>query len=124
MLPAEYANIRQKYPSGWFWRDTAICLDEFDLVNPTYSKTLLTNVNAVYDYRYASAEKYGYSKWDTKVQFRSTDAKRNYSVDISSEITRIVCDKTISVDQVEAEWNKFIDANRPIWEPVVEDLNK
>ncbi|MBQ6804506.1 MAG: hypothetical protein IJP04_07620 [Clostridia bacterium] len=124
LLPAEYSNIRQKYPSGWFWRDTAICLDEFDLVNPSYSKQLLANVNAVYDYRYASAEEHGYSEYDTKVQFLATDAKKNYSVDINTEITRIVCDDTITLDQVEAEWQKFIDANRPIWEPVVEDLNQ
>ena len=124
LLPAEYSNIRQKYPSGWFWRDTAICLDEFDLVNPSYSKPLLANVNAVYDYRYASAEEHGYSEFDTKVQFLATEAKKNYSVDISTEITRIVCDDTITLDQVEAEWQKFIEANRPIWEPVVEDLNQ
>ena len=36
----------------------------------------------------------------------------------------ISCDDTITLDQVEAEWQKFIEANRPIWEPVVEDLNQ
>ena len=81
-------------------------------------------MNAVYDYRYASAEEHGYSEFDTKVQFLATEAKKNYSVDISTEITRIVCDDTITLDQVEAEWQKFIEANRPIWEPVVEDLNQ
>ena len=121
--PAEYANIRQKYASGWFWRDTAICLDEFDLINPTYDPAVLDNVNAVYDYRYASAEKNGYTPWDTNVQFLATEAKQNYSVDVGTEITRIMCDENIAMDDVEAEWQKFIDANAAIWQPVVDDLN-
>ena len=121
--PAVYANIRQKYASGWFWRDTSICLDEFDLVNPTYPQAVLDNVNAVYDYRYNSAEEHGYTKLDNNVQFLATEAKKNYSVDIGTEITRIVCDDKISMDDVQAEWQKFIDANKAIWQPVVDDLN-
>lgn len=124
MLSPEFANIRQKYPSGWFWRDTAICLDEFDLVNPTYSQQVLENINAVYDFRYASAEKNGYFARDNKVAFLSTEAMRNYSVDITTEITRLVCDENITLDQIDAEWQKFIAANAGIWQPVLDDLNK
>lgn len=123
MLEEEYSNIREKYPSGWFWRDTAICLDEFDLVNPTYSKAVLDNINAVYDFRYQSAEKNGYRAIDNKVNFLNTEAMRNYSVDIDSEITRIVCDDTISMDDVEAQWATFIEQNAGLWQPVVNDLN-
>ena len=48
---------------------------------------------------------------------------RNYSVDIDSEITRIVCDDTISMDDVEAQWATFIEQNAGLWQPVVNDLN-
>ena len=124
LLPAEYAHVRQKYPSGWFWRDTAICLDEFDLVNPSYSKQVLENINAVYDFRYASAEENGYLKRDNKVAYLDSEAMRNYSVDINGEVMRLVCDENISLEQIEAEWQKFIQANAGLWQPVVNDLNE
>lgn len=124
LLPDEYQSIRDKYASGWFWRDIATCLDEFDLVNPTYSKTVLDNVNAVYAFRYASAEQNGYTPFDYNIEFLSGEAKQNYSVDIASEITRLVCDKTIAIEDVDAQWEAFIEMNKGLWQPVVEDLNQ
>lgn len=122
-LEEEYSNIRQKYPSGWFWRDTAVCLDEFDLVNPTYSKAVLDAVNAVYDFRYASAEANGYLPLDNHVTYLSTEAKSNYSVSIDDEVTRIVCDSDISIDDIDAQWEAFINSYAGMWQPVVDDLN-
>lgn len=124
MDTAQYSNVRQKYPSGWFWRDASICLDEFDLVNPSYSQKVLDAINGVFDFRYASAAEHGYLKRDNKVEYMSTEAKKNYSVDINTEITRIVCDNNIAIEDVGTEWQKFIDANAAIWQPVVDDLNK
>ncbi len=122
-LPAEFSNIRQKYPSGWFWRDATICLDEFDLVNPTYSKTLIDTINAMYNYRYQSAEKNGYLALDNHVAYQSSEARSNYSVNIDSEVTRIVCDSDIKMEDVGAEWAKFIKTYEGMWKPVVDDLN-
>lgn len=115
--------MRQKYPSGWFWRDTAVCLDEFDLVNPTYSKEVLDSINAMYDFRYAQAEEYGYRALDNHVTYLDSEAMSNYSVDIGGEAVRIICDANIDMESVESEWDSFIEENRPIWEPVLEDLN-
>ncbi len=46
-----------------------------------------------------------------------------YSVNISGEILRLVAGKEITVDNVATEWNTFIENNRIMWEPVVNDLN-
>ena len=123
LLSEEYSNVRQKYPSGWFWRDTAVCLDEFDLVNPTYSKEVLDSINAMYDFRYAQAEEYGYRALDNHVTYLDSEAMSNYSVEIWGEAVRIICDANIDMESVESEWDSFIEENRPIWEPVLEDLN-
>lgn len=122
-LEEQYSNIRQKYPSGWFWRDTTICLDEFDLVNPTYSKSIIDIINAVYAYRYDSAQKHGYLEMDYHVDYLSTESMRNYSVAIPDEITRIVCDSDIKAENIQAEWDAFIKTYEGMWKPVVDDLN-
>ena len=93
-------------------------------MNPSYSKQVLENINAVYDFRYASAEENCYLKRDNKVAYLDSEAMRNYSVDINGEVMRLVCDENISLEQIEAEWQKFIQANAGLWQPVVNDLNE
>ncbi|MBQ7841018.1 MAG: hypothetical protein IJ390_11140, partial [Lachnospiraceae bacterium] len=49
----------------------------------------------------------------------SSAAKENYSVDIDAKITEIV----VSGEDVETAWNDFIETNRNLWEPVLNELN-
>ena len=59
-------------------------------------------------------------KKDDKVESLATDAMKVYSVDVNtSAINMIVGNKDI-----DSEWPKFVESNRPMWEPVVEDLNQ
>ena len=56
---------------------------------------------------------------DNKVHALATEAKKNYSVDINAAIAEIVSgNKDAAV-----EWPAFIENNRGIWEPVVNDLD-
>ena len=122
MLDSEkYASIGDKYPSYWLFIDQSI--QNTDITPLTIPAQYTESYDA---YRAVEAElaaSTGYTAVDITVETLNTEAYANYSVDINSEISRIVCDKTISIDDVEKEWNAFIEANAAIWQPVVDDLN-
>jgi putative aldouronate transport system substrate-binding protein len=123
LLDSSYANVREKYPSCWFWRFMALCPDEFSLVNPAEDQTVQKAVNAAYAARAASAAKNGFIKLDYNVNFLGTQAKADYSVNILDEVVRIAVDDKITEEGVAQEWSKFIENYRQIWQPVVDDLN-
>ncbi len=123
LLDSVYANVREKYPSCWFWRFMALCPDEFSLVNPAEDQIVQKAVNAAYAARATSAAKNGFIKLDYNVNFLGTQAKADYSVNILDEVVRIAVDDKITEDAIAQEWTKFIDNYRQIWQPVVDDLN-
>ena len=51
--------------------------------------------------------------------FYSSETKNIYSVDIKSGVTEIV----IGTGDVDEAWQKFIDDNRGMWEPLLNELN-
>ena len=55
-----------------------------------------------------------------KVTALNTEAKSNYSVNVDAKITELVCGDA----DIETEWQNFIDTNRNMWEPVLDDLNE
>lgn len=123
LMESSYANVREKYPSCWFWRFMALCPDEFSLVNPAENQTVQKAVNAAYAARAESAAKNGFIKLDYNVSFLGTQAKADYSVNILDEVVRIVVDEKIAEADISAEWTKFIENYRQIWQPVADDLN-
>lgn len=123
LLDPAYANVREKYPSCWFWRFMALCPDEFSLVNPAENQTVQKAVNAAYAARAESAAKNGYVKLDYNVNFLGTQAKADYSVNILDEVVRIAVDEKITEADIAKEWSSFIENYRQIWQPVVDDLN-
>ena len=65
----------------------------------------------------ASAEITVFDRW-------GGDNKTAYSqIGWDDEIVRIVLDDGITLDQVEAEWNKFIEANKGLWQPLMDEMN-
>ena len=50
----------------------------------------------------------------------SSDSKAQYSLKISDEVIREVVTEGIDID---TEWNNYIETNRGMWEPVVNDMN-
>ncbi len=123
LMDSTYANVREKYPSCWFWRFMALCPDEFSLVNPAENQVVQQAVNAAYAARAASAAEHGFIKLDYNVSFLGTQAKADYSVNILDEVVRIVVDENITTSDIATEWSKFIENYRQIWQPVVDDLN-
>lgn len=116
-----YPDIKNVYNSLYFFWFQGILPDEFSFINPTIDPVIKERVNKMYDIRCSSPD---YIPLDLDYTYFASDAKANYSVDINGEINRIATDPNISMDDVEKEWNTFIENYRGIWEPVVEDLNK
>lgn len=123
LMESSYANVREKYPSCWFWRFMALCPDEFSLVNPAENQAVQQAVNAAYEARTLSAAKNGYVKLDYNVNFLGTQSKADYSVNIVDEVVRIAVDEKITQENIAKEWNSFIENYRQIWQPVADDLN-
>lgn len=57
---------------------------------------------------------------DDKVEALSTPAKKQYSVDLKAKIGEIITGS----EDVDTAWAQFVEENRPMWEPVVDDLNQ
>ena len=68
----------------------------------------------------ARAEHGAYIPLDVDYMFFTSEAKSQYSVSIDDEIMRLILDSSVDID---TEWAKFIEDNRALWEPVVNDLN-
>lgn len=123
LMDPSYANVREKYPSCWFWRFAALCPDEFSLVNPSENPVVQVAVNNAYAARAESAAKNGYIELDYNVSFLGTQAKADYSVNIIDEVVRIAVDDKIGLADIQQEWDRFIENYKQIWQPVVDDLN-
>lgn len=118
-----YPSVADKYSWKWFFNDQSIHNTDFAAYNPETSAQYGAPVRRIQETRVALVTEGGYQPVDMNVNTLDTEAKRNYSVNIDDEISRIVCDSTIPMENVEAEWNAFIEANRMLWQPVVDDLN-
>ncbi|MBQ8814055.1 MAG: hypothetical protein IJZ85_06155 [Lachnospiraceae bacterium] len=77
---------------------------EQEMIKSIYAVRMEGNIIPVYD----------------EVKMLNTESMANYSVDLDSKVAEIM---TSNVDAV-AEWNKFIEDNKALWQPVVDDLNK
>ena len=52
-------------------------------------------------------------------KFFTGESKNVFSVDVAAAITNIV----VGNDDIETTWQKFIDDNRGMWEPLMNDMN-
>lgn len=111
------------YPSKVFWFRQAILGDDFMLADPAANPINIERITRCYQTRSENAATNGYRPLDFDYMFFNSQAKNEYSVDIDSEVLRIVADATIPESEVESTWNSFIETYRNIWEPVVNDLN-
>lgn len=59
-------------------------------------------------------------KYSGTYDLHTSDAKTNYSVNIVNKVTEIICDNL----DVESEWSSFIENNKAMWEPLLNELNE
>lgn len=113
-----YPDIKTIYPSIYFLSSLTLLADSFGFIDPTFDKYATDTVNALY----AAREEYGdFDLYDADYKFYTSDAKAQYSVDYQSEFVRLMLADATEID---GEWAKFIENNRPLWEPLLNELNE
>lgn len=112
-----YTDIKKKYDSVYLWWVFTISADDFSYADPCINELAKKRVIDMEEVRGQSKIFYAY---DPDYVFFASEAKSQYSVNIIDEVVRLILDKNADIP---AEWNAFIEANRSIWEPVVNDLN-
>ena len=124
VILSQYDSIRSLYPSITFWYCRAIAEDEFGLVSPSSDPAVLSRINAMYEARARSAERFGYEPLDMDYAYYDSDTKSRYAVDVNQEILRIVVDERIAPEDVAEAWSEVVEAARGQWEPLTEELNQ
>ena len=96
-------------------RILAILPDDFNFVKPGVDPMIVDTVIRAYTAKAAG----DIADFDPDYSFFISDAKSAYSVDVASEIVRII----IEGADIDTEWAAFVEAQAPIYQPVLDDLN-
>lgn len=125
VILSDYASIRTKYPSLYFYYCRCIAEDEVGFVNPSFDSRLLERINTIYDVRTQLAKEGGYSPLDLDYDYYSSDVKNNYSLYIPTEICRIVADESIAVEDIPSVWQTtVVEAYENMWKPLLDEINE
>lgn len=112
-----YPNISDVYDSYSVFRTFALNADDFLFINPTYSKEIVIDpILSFYQFR----TKGFVIPLDVDYEFFSSENKSNYSLELKDEFAKLVIGKP---EDVETEWNNYIEATKGIWQPVIDDLD-
>lgn len=112
-----YPGTADLYKSYNVFRCLGILPDDFSFVNPSNDPLVVKDVTAMY----AVKQTGDIIPLDYDYEFFSSESKANYSLKLEEEVTRLAIMKPDG--DIQAEWQKFIDANVGIWQPVIDDLN-
>lgn len=113
----KYPGTADLYKSYNIFRSMGILPDDFSFVNPSNDPLVVQDVFTMY----AAKQTGDIIPLDYDYEFFSSDNKANYSLKLEEEVTRLAILQP-GLD-IRAEWQKFIDANKGIWQPVIDDLN-
>ena len=113
-----YPHIKTVYPSICFWFTLVVLPDAFAFDNPGNDMRARQTVLDMYDTKLSGQ---GYIPFDADYKFYTSDAKATYSVDVNSEIVRLVLDGDANIAE---EWAKFIEKNSGMWKPLLDELNE
>lgn len=114
----EDGSVKSQYdrnPSYGIWRQLAILSDDFNFVSPAYPTWVQDSCMNCYNVK-GEAEVLPIS---FNYKFFTGESKNVFSVDVNAAITEIV----LGNQDIETAWNKFIDDNRGMWEPLMNDMN-
>lgn len=113
----KYQSTADLCNSYQVFRALGIIADDYSFINPAYSPEVVQQILDVF-----AAKKGGViNNIDYDYKFFASPAKSEYSVDIKSELTYLII--TPGID-VKAELESFIEGNKGLWQPVVDDLNE
>lgn len=110
-------DIKGIYGSIYFWYVFTILADDFGFVDPTIDAEAREMVAAQYAFRGTSPD---VLYPDADYDFYVSDAKDQYSLNVRDAAIQAILTED---GDVAAVWQKFIDDNRPLWEPLLNELN-
>ena len=109
-------DIKKLYNSIYFWYVVGVLPDDFQFVNPGNEKVVRDMVAN----QYALRGEHDFLEVDPDYEFFVSDAKSQYSIEFVDEaVAAILNDKASAADT----WNQFIETNRALWEPLLNELN-
>ena len=111
-----YPNTVDLYNSYNVFRTQGILADDYSFINPANDPSVVAQVKEMY----ATRQSGKIIPLDQDYEFFSSDSKANYSLDLSDEVTKLIISKDTDI---EAEWKNYIETNKGIWQPVIDDLN-
>lgn len=108
------ANHWDVNPSYRVWRQLGLLSDSFNFVKPGYEYAAELCLG-IYNAKGAGEM----LPLNLNYDYYASETKSIYSVDINSQITALV----ISEEDIDSTWDKFIEDNRGMWEPLLNELN-
>lgn len=112
----KYPATVDLYNSYNVFRTQGILADDYSFINPANDPSIVAQVKEMY----ATRQSGKIIPLDQDYEFFSSDSKANYSLDLSDEVTKLIISKDTDI---EAEWKNYIETNKGIWQPVIDDLN-
>lgn len=109
-------DIKKVYNSIYFWYVVGVLPDDFQFVNPGNEKVVRDMVSN----QYALRATYNYIECDPDYEFFVSDAKSQYSIKFTDEAVAAILNENASAEET---WNQFIEANKALWEPLLNELN-
>lgn len=97
------------------WRQLGMLSDDFNFVSPAYDSELQEQCMHCYEIKSNGV----ITPYNYNYKFFASETKNIYSVDVSSGITSLV----IGTADIDETWQKFINDNRGMWEPLLNELN-
>lgn len=104
------------YNSYNVFRTQGVLADDYSFINPANDANIVAQVKDMY----ATRQKGRIIPLDYNYEFFASDNKSNYSLKLSDEVTLLIISKDADL---EAEWKNYIEQNKGIWQPVIDDLN-
>lgn len=109
-------DIKKIYNSIYFWYVVGVLPDDFQFVNPGNEKIIRDMVIN----QYALRGQHEFSAVDSDFTFYVSDAKSQYSIKFVDEAVAAILNENASAADT---WNQFIETNRALWEPLLNELN-
>lgn len=104
------------YNSFSVFRSLGILADDYSFINPTNDAQVIREVLDIY-----AAKQLGrIIPLDYAYETFASDAKAAYSIKLEDEFARVLIMKGADMAK---EWNAMVEANKGIWQPVINDLN-
>ena len=110
-------STAELYNSFSVFRSLGILADDYSFINPTNDKQVVEEVKAIY----AAKQTGSIIPLDIDYETFASEAKSNYSLKLEDEFARVLI---LPEDEIVSAWNKMVETNKGIWQPVVDDLNK